>query len=113
MLLLFKPYSTQENTNTGLLPESVPSCQYPLDIKTLFPYWVNAQKKPTDPPSLVTLLEEYYKWLYCNTKTDITPYFGFFELDKLKNFNNISQKFIIERFIKTYLPFCNVSSFCN
>jgi len=75
---------------------------YPLDPQELFPYWIQTAKVENQP-NLIDLVKYYYEWLYNNTG-NITPYFGFFELDKLKDHNKNTQKTILDYFINTYLP---------
>jgi len=106
LLLRKKSIQSQENTLVNTLTES--TCSYPLKIETLFPYWLTDSKKDTDPPTLIDLIKQYYKWLYCKTTADITPNFGFFEIDKIKNLNNLDEN-LIEIFIKTYIPSLNPS----
>jgi len=81
-------------------------CDYPLNVKNLFPYWTTLGPEGEDPGSELTLLDlvkEYYKWLYCNTGS-LTPYFGFFELEKLKNANNTTETDLLKLFTKMYIP---------
>lgn len=114
MLLLNKITKGSETNNTenvSLVPS--PTCDYPLNIKNLFPYWTTLAPTGGDPNTDITLLDlikEYYKWLYCNTDS-ITPLFGFFELEKLKDLNNSNQRFILERFIKMYIPSLDYDTF--
>ena len=83
---------------SALLPEAAASlqsgCNYPLNIQNQFPVWSKIKDDETQP-NLPDIVSEYYNWLTCATKSNITPEYGFFELENLKNINNLSKDFLI------------------
>lgn len=91
-----------ETTDVIAVPLTAGNCVYPVNIETQFPYWTTI-KNSTSDINLIDLIKEYYNWLNCGSTT-ITPYFGFFELDKLKDINSQSQSFTLNSFIETFIP---------
>lgn len=55
------------------------SCEYPVSVRELFPYWLRIEGGSGS--ALISLTEEYYKWLSCNS-TDITD-ISFFKMEEL------------------------------
>jgi len=74
------------------------SCNYPINIAELFPYWV--QKDTVNTVSLITLTESYYKWLSCNTQ-DINK-LSFFRLEDLTDTEEIPADYL-KYLTNTYL----------
>jgi hypothetical protein len=74
------------------------SCNYPLNIRELFPYWLRLTSNGDSV--LISLTEKYYQWLTCNTK-DINT-LSFFRLEDLIDLENIPDE-LIEHLSNTYL----------
>ena len=74
------------------------SCNYPINVAELFPYWL--QKNSVNTVSLITLTESYYKWLSCNTQ-DINK-LSFFRLEDLTDTEQIPADYL-KYLTNTYL----------
>lgn len=83
--------------------EYAKSCEYPLNIKHQFPYWTQIKPTGYTGPILSELVEEYYKWLTCGTKQNITPLFGFFELENIKKIETLPDDLFLLH-AKMYIP---------
>ncbi len=101
-----EPIIKSTNTFAALAPESVSiydsGCSYPLDIKNQFPLWSIYKTSPNEP-DLSDLVQSYYNWLTCGTKSDISPNFGFFELEKLKQVD-ILPKDLLYLYSELFIP---------
>jgi hypothetical protein len=62
------------------------TCHYPQNIANLFPYWLRISNNNSNSV-LISLTEQYYKWLSCECN-DITG-INFFSLEDLTNLENI------------------------
>lgn len=79
--------------------ENIPTnCSYPINIRDFFPYWLRISNGGESV--LISLTEQYYKWLSCNT-SDINS-LSFFRLEDLTDLENIPEK-LIENIANTYL----------
>lgn len=78
-------------------------CEYPLKISDHFPIWANKKPEGQTGPNLVELVTEYYNWIACATKQNITPIFGFFELEKFKKINELPDDLFF-LYAKLYIP---------
>jgi len=61
------------------------SCQYPISVNELFPYWLRIQG--ASGSALISLTEEYYQWLSCNS-TDIRDV-SFLKMEDLFDVANV------------------------
>lgn len=73
-------------------------CVYPLNVRELFPYWVRISNEGNSV--LISLTEQYYKWLTCNIN-DINSV-SFFRLEDLIDTENIPEN-LVEHLAYTYL----------
>lgn len=79
--------------------ENIPTnCSYPINIRDFFPYWLRISNGGESV--LISLTEQYYKWLSCNT-SDINS-LSFFRLEDLTDLENIPEE-LIENIANTYL----------
>ena len=74
------------------------SCQYPLSVKELFPYWMRIQSE--NDSVLISLTEAYYQWLACNS-TDIND-ISLFKLVDLFNLDNTPTD-LLDNLANTYV----------
>lgn len=74
------------------------SCEYPLSVRDLFPYWMRIQSPENSV--LISLTEGYYKWLACNT-TDITD-LSFLRLEDILNIETAPADLLVN-FSRTYV----------
>jgi hypothetical protein len=68
------------------------TCAYPQNIKNLFPRWIRVSNN--DNSVLISLTEQYYQWLSCESSTTINGITGitevkFLSLEDLTNIDNI------------------------
>jgi len=74
------------------------SCEYPLSIRELFPYWMRVDSNGNSV--LISLTEQYYKWLVCNS-TDIND-ISFLKLEDLFNLETIPAE-LLTNLANTYV----------
>jgi len=93
-----EPIIRSVNTFSAAAPPTVSiyesGCSYPLDIRNQFPLWALFKTVSTEP-NLADLTQSYYNWLTCGTNVDISPNFGFFELEKLKQVNELPKELLL------------------
>jgi hypothetical protein len=66
------------------------TCEYPQNIKNLFPRWIRLSNNNNSV--LISLTEQYYNWLACNCN-DITDV-NFFSLEDLTDLENIPDELL-------------------
>ena len=66
------------------------TCEYPQNIKNLFPRWIRLSNNNNSV--LISLTEQYYNWLACNCN-DITDV-NFLNLEDLTDLENIPDKLL-------------------
>ena len=108
MLLLLKNKIASSNEQIISSFVKAASIEYPIKIENIFPYWTNIKKDITQP-NLIDLIKEYYNWLYSDTTNPrsgaaVNSNFGFFELHKIKDWNNYTTDFNFQSVLNLYLP---------
>lgn len=101
-----EPDIKSSNTFAAMAAPTTPilqsGCNYPLSIANQFPTWVS-YNKTTSEPNLVDLIQEYYNWLTCGTKQNLTPTFGFFELESLSKTKDLPKQ-LLSLYSEIYVP---------
>jgi len=88
------------------------TCEYPYEIKAQFPHWANKKPVGQTGPNLIEMVQEYYNWLACSTKQNITPIFGFFELENLKKIDDLPDDLFF-LYSKIFIPSLSDSALKN
>lgn len=74
------------------------SCQYPVAVRDLFPYWLRVENDGNSV--LISLTESYYQWLACNC-SDIAD-ISFFNLEKLLDLETVPTE-LLTNLANTYV----------